>query len=93
MDMGFEKDMSGLEGEQKINDEHPIFVRKVFDVASNLTDAKLEIWDFNIAFGGKKADGIYQLITHLKNTGVRVDAVGFQRHSNAGLTYNYENLS
>ena len=28
MDMGFEKDMSGLEGEQKINDEHPIFVKK-----------------------------------------------------------------
>ena len=72
MDMGFEKDMSGLEGEQKINDEHPIFVRKVFDLASDLTDAKLEIRDFNIAFGGKKADGIYQLIKHLKNDDVEV---------------------
>ena len=92
MDMGFEKDMSGLEGLDKINDEHPIFVRKVFDVASKLTDAKLEIRDFNIAFGGKKADGVYQLIKHLKNTGVRVDAVGFQCHLNAGLNYNYENL-
>ena len=93
MDMGFEKDMSGLEGLDKINDEHPIFVRKVFDVASKLTDAKLEIRDFNIAFGGKKADGVYQLIKHLKNTGVRVDAVGFQCHLNAGINYNYENLS
>ena len=92
MDMGFEKDMSGLEGNQKINDKHPIFVRKVFDTASKLTDAKLEIRDFNIAFGGKKADGIYQLIRHLKNTGVRVDAVGFQCHLNAGINYNYENL-
>ena len=92
MDMGFEKDMSGLEGNQKINDEHPIFVRKVFDTASRLTDAKLEIRDFNIAFGGKKADGVYQLIRHLKNTGVRVDAVGFQCHLNAGINYNYENL-
>ena len=92
MDMGFEKDMSGLEEEQKINNEHPIFVRKVFDVASKLTDAKLEIRDFNIAFGGKKADGMYQLIKHLKNTGVRVDAVGFQCHLNAGIDYNYENL-
>jgi len=92
MDMGFEKDMSGLEGEQKINNEHPIFVRKVFDVASKLTDAKLEIRDFNIAFGGKKADGMYQLIKHLKNTGVRVDAVGFQCHLNAGIDYNYESL-
>ena len=93
MDMGFEKDMSGLEGEQKINSEHPIFVRKVFDLASNLTDAKLEIRDFNIAFGGKKADALYQLIKHLKNTGVKVDAVGFQCHLNAGINYNYENLS
>ena len=92
MDMGFEKDMSGLEGNQKINDEHPIFVRKVFDTASKLTDAKLEIRDFNIAFGGKKADGVYQLIRHLKNTGVRVDAVGFQCHLNAGINYNYDNL-
>tara|TARA_S200000501_G_scaffold265834_1_gene249551 strand:- start:3680 stop:4888 length:1209 start_codon:yes stop_codon:yes gene_type:complete len=92
MDMGFEKDKSGLKGEQKINDKHPIFVRKVFDVASNLTDAKLEIRDFNIAFGGKKADGVYQLIKHLKNTGVRVDAVGFQCHLNAGLDYNYDDL-
>ena len=92
MDMGFEKDMSGLKGEQKINEEHPVFVRKVFEIASNLTDAKLEIRDFNIAFGGKKADGVYQLIKHLKNTGVRVDAVGFQCHLNAGLNYNYKNL-
>ena len=92
MDMGFEKDMSGLEEEQKINNEHPMFIRKVFDVASKLTDAKLEIRDFNIAFGGKKADGMYQLIKHLKNTGVRVDAVGFQCHLNAGIDYNYESL-
>ena len=82
MDMGFEKDKSGLTGEAKINDEHPVFVRRVFDIAAKLTDAKLEIRDFNIAFGGKKADGLYQLIKHLKNTGVRVDAIGFQCHLN-----------
>jgi endo-1,4-beta-xylanase len=35
---------------------------------------------------------MYQLIKHLKNTGVRVDAVGFQCHLNAGINYNYENL-
>ena len=68
MDMGFEKDNSGLVGEQNINNEHPIFVRRVFEIASELTDAKLEIRDFNIAFGGKKADGLYQLIKHLKNS-------------------------
>ena len=92
MDMGFEKDNSGLVGEQNINSEHPIFVRRVFEIASELTDAKLEIRDFNIAFGGKKADGLYQLVKHLKNSGVRIDAVGFQCHLNVGVNYNYENL-
>ena len=92
MDMGFEVDQSGLKGEKKINFEHPIFVRKVFEYASKLTSSKLEIRDFNIAFGGKKADGMYQLIKHLKNSGVRVDAVGFQCHLNVNEPYNYDNL-
>ena len=92
MDMGFEEDKSGLLGEAKVNHEHPIFVRRVFDIAAKLTDAKLEIRDFNIAFGGRKADGLYQLIKHLKNTGVRVDAVGFQCHLNAGIKYDYKKL-
>ena len=92
MDMGFEEDKSGLLGKAKVNDKHPIFVRRVFDIAAKLTDAKLEIRDFNIAFGGRKADGLYQLIKHLKNTGVRVDAVGFQCHLNAGIKYDYKKL-
>lgn len=92
MKMGFEDDKSGLTGEKKINDKHPIFVRRVFEVASKLTNAKLEIRDFNIAFGGKKADGLYQLVKHLKNSGVRVDAVGFQCHLNVNKEYNYTNL-
>ena len=92
MDMGFEEDKSGLLGEAKVNDKHPIFVRRVFDIAAKLTDAKLEIRDFNIAFGGRKADGLYQLIKHLKNTGVRVDAIGFQCHLNVGIKYDYKKL-
>ena len=92
MDMGFEEDKSGLKGIQKINLEHPIFVRKVFEYASKITNAKLEIRDFNIAFGGKKSDGMYQLIKHLKNLGVKIDAVGFQCHLNVYGDYNYNNL-
>ena len=92
MDMGFEEDKSGLKGIQKINLEHPIFVRKVFEYASKITNAKLEIRDFNIAFGGKKSDGMYQLIKHLKNLGVKIDAVGFQCHLNVDGDYNYNNL-
>jgi endo-1,4-beta-xylanase len=92
MDLGFETDQSGLTGPDKINDKHPVFVGKVFEIASQLTDAKLEIRDFNIAFGGKKADGLYQLIKHLKHKGLRVDAVGFQCHLNVGIDYDYEKL-
>ena len=92
MDMGFEKDQSRLEGRQKINKEHPIFVRKAFEYASKITNAKLEIRDFNIAFGGGKSDGMYQLIKHLKNLGVKIDAVGFQCHLNADGSYNYNDL-
>lgn len=56
------------------------------------TYAKLEIRDYNIAFGGTKSDGLYQLIKHLINTGVRVDAIGFQCHLNTNTTYDYNAL-
>jgi endo-1,4-beta-xylanase len=92
MGLGYEKDRSGLMGESKINIKHPIFVRKVFETAGQLSEAKLEIRDFNVAFGGKKADGLYQLVRHLLNSGVRVDAVGFQCHLNTNKNYNYDNF-
>ena len=92
MKMGFEEDQSGLTGSAKINEQHPVFIRKVFETAAALTDAVLEIRDFNVAFGGHKADGLYQLVKHLINSGVRIDAVGFQCHLNVKKNYNYENL-
>lgn len=92
MKMGFEEDQSGLTGASKVNETHPVFVRKVFETASKLTDSKLEIRDFNVAFGGRKADGLYQLVKHLIRSGVRVDAVGFQCHLNVDINYNYDNL-
>ncbi len=92
MDIGFEDDQSGLIGEKKINDKHPIFIRKVLEKSRNLSNAKLEIRDFNIAFGGKKADGLYQLIKHLKNSNIPIDAIGFQCHLNTNIDYNYENM-
>ena len=92
MDMGYETDKSGLEGEQKINEKHPKFVRYVLENARSLTSSKLEIRDFNIAFGGHKSDGLYQLIKHLKNSKVPIDAIGFQCHLNYNINYNYEDL-
>ena len=92
MDIGFEKDNSRLTGEEKINEMHPIFVRKVLEKTRSLSKAKLEIRDFNIAFGGKKADGLYQLIIHLKNSNIPIDAIGFQCHLNTNINYNYDNM-
>ena len=92
MDMGFEKDNSRLSGEEKINESHPIFVRKVLQKSRSLSKAKLEIRDFNIAFGGEKADGLYQLVKHLKNSNVPIDAIGFQCHLNTNINYNYDDM-
>ena len=36
--------------------------------------------------------GFENRIKHLKNTGVRVDAIGFQCHLNVGIKYDYKKL-
>ena len=92
MDIGYEDDNSGLNGDLKINDKHPVFVRKVLEKTRSLSDAQLEIRDYNIAFGGKKADGLYQLVKHLKNSNVPIDAIGFQCHLNTNINYNYDDM-
>jgi len=92
MDIGFEKDNSRLSGEEKINKMHPVFVRKVLEKTRSLSKAELEIRDFNIAFGGRKADGLYQLIKHLKNSNIPIDAIGFQCHLNTNINYNYDKM-
>ena len=93
VELGFEPDRSELSGKSKINTQHPIFIKKVLETTSRLTDAKLEIRDFNIAFGGHKADGLYQLVKHLINSGIKIDAVGFQCHLNVNTNYDYNKFS
>ena len=92
VEMGYENDNSGLINKEKVNDKHPIFVRKVLEKTRSLTNSKLEIRDFNVAFGGNKSDGLYQLVKHLKNSNVPIDAVGFQCHLNYNINYNYDDL-
>lgn len=90
--MGWESDSSRLIGEDKINDKHPVFIRKAFTYCRSLTQQKLELRDFNIESGINKYDNynykknlaIYQLLTHMLNTGVPVDAVGIQGHISVG---------
>jgi endo-1,4-beta-xylanase len=97
MEMGMEPDKSGLSGSNKVVLEHPVFIGKFFKYAAKYTDKKLEIRDYAVELSyvgdsgyGKNAKQnlLYQLVAHLKNSGVKVDAVGFQAHFNAG-TDNY----
>jgi len=90
--MGYEEDSSGIEGTEKINEQHPIFIRKAFEYCSTFTDAKLEYRDYLIENNNsdsgwdKKHKATYQLLAHLLETGVPVDAVGIQGHYDIGAT-------
>ncbi len=82
--LGWEEDQSGLTGAEKINDRHPIYIRRMFEVARKHTPAKLELRDYGIEFGNNhKETAFYQLVRHLQNSGVPIDAVGFQCHFRA----------
>jgi GH35 family endo-1,4-beta-xylanase len=80
--MGYEDDKSGLTGEAKINDKHPVFIRKAFEYASKYAKGKLELRDNGCEKSGRKAMALYQLVRHLQNSGVKIDGVGFQCHFN-----------
>jgi GH35 family endo-1,4-beta-xylanase len=88
--MGYETDKSGLSGTEKINAQHPIFIRKVFSYCREKTFKKLEIRDFNIesdqpsSFNYRKTKALFQLVKHMKNSGIPVDAVGIQGHLTIG---------
>lgn len=97
MKMGFEPDRSGLKGSAKINDRHPVFIRRAFEYAARHTNGKLEIRDYNISFRkasvtgedgvaetepNRKAKAFYQLTKHLLNSGAPIEAIGFQCHLN-----------
>jgi GH35 family endo-1,4-beta-xylanase len=84
--IGSEQDASGLVGNEKINTEHPVFIRKAFTYCREKTSKKLELRDFNIESENpqtnnyKKTKAIYQLLKHMLNTKVPIDAVGIQGH-------------
>jgi GH35 family endo-1,4-beta-xylanase len=90
--MGFETDNSNLVGESKINDKHPLFIRKAFNYCRAKTNKKLELRDFGIesnnpSFSGyKKHRAIYQLLSHMKNSNIPIDAIGIQGHLVIGNT-------
>lgn len=84
--MGWEPDQSGLEGEERPNSQHPIFLRKVFQFARAKTTQKLEYRDYLIEINRpdstfyKKHKATYQMLKHMLKSGIAVDAIGIQGH-------------
>lgn len=93
--LGWEDDKSGLTGSAKVYDKHPVYIRKAFEIARSKTDAKLELRDYYIEFwdGSVKARAFYQLVKHLLNCGVPIDAVGFQGHFRLDYSYDWVKMT
>ncbi len=89
--LGFEPDASGLTGNQFVNAEHPVYIRKAFEYARTLTNKKLELRDSGFEFpGDAKYNAFYQLAVHLKKMNVPVDVIGFQTHIDIEKNYDWE---
>ena len=73
------KALRRVKGKARINEKHPVVFRKALKYAS-MASGKLEIRECRVEEINRKSDALYQLIKHLLNSGVRVDAVGFQAH-------------
>lgn len=88
--LGYEDDKSGLTFENKVNDKHPIFIRKVFEYCRKKTSKKLELRDYGLESNNAnngfnfKHKAIYQLIKHMKNSNIPIDALGIQGHHELG---------
>ena len=57
-----------------------------------MASGKLEIREPRVEEINRKSDALYQLIKHLLNTGVCVDAVGFQCHLRVNKTYDWDSV-
>ncbi len=88
--MGMEPDASGLTGVAKVNEAHPRFVRVALEHAAKFTNGKLELREGTTFDNPRKLDALYQLVLHLKNTGVSLHAVGVQAHLDYNGTYDFE---
>lgn len=93
--MGWEADKSGLTGTPRVYTHHPVYIRRAFEMARKHSNAKLELRDYGIEFwdNSRKSRAFYQLVKHLVNSGVPIDAVGFQGHFRTDATYNWANLT
>ncbi len=90
--LGWENDNSGLTGNDLINTKHPLFIRKAFTYCREKTNKKLELRDFNIESDNpttqnyRKNKALFQLVKHMINEQIPIDAVGIQGHLSIGET-------
>ena len=90
--LGWENDNSGLTGDAQINTKHPLFIRKAFTYCREKTSKKLELRDFNIESDDpatqnyRKNKALFQLVKHMINEQIPIDAVGIQGHLSIGET-------
>lgn len=89
--MGWEEDKSGLTGTAKVYSQHPVYIRRAFEMARQNASTKLELRDYGIEFwdGSVKTRAFYQLVKHLLNSGVPIDAIGFQGHFRTDIKYDW----
>jgi endo-1,4-beta-xylanase len=80
--MGYEPDKSGLTGDNRINDKHPVYIRKAFEYAGHFAKGKLELRETGCETPNRKTQALFQLVKHLQNSGVKIDGVGLQCHYN-----------
>jgi GH35 family endo-1,4-beta-xylanase len=91
--LGWEEDKSGLTGNAKILKSHPVYIRKALEIARKYTKNKLELRDNGIEFpNDDEYQMFYQLVRHLLNEKVPLDAVGLQTHLTVEHTYDWEGL-
>jgi endo-1,4-beta-xylanase len=91
--LGTQEDRSGLTGADKILDRHPVYISKALRIARKYTNNKLELRDNGIEFpDNDEYQMFYQLVKHLLNQGVPLDAVGFQTHLSIEQAYDWEGL-
>ncbi len=100
LQLGFEDDASGLSGVDKVFDSIPAYIGKVFEYARLHTDSELELRDYlNDGIESRwdnselRTKAFFQLTMHLVNSGVPIDAVGFQGHINIDVPATFSGLT